>query len=58
MIHWLILHHIYIGPLFVQAHQIFQPHADSAPINYMPVIGSRTGGMSPGGIILYGQFRF
>jgi hypothetical protein len=58
ILHWLLVHHVYIGPLFVQAHQTFLPRADGAPINYAPVIGSRTGGMNVGGVILYGRFYF
>lgn len=58
MIHWLLLHHIFIGPLYSQAHQTFQPGANGPPVNFFPVIGSRTGGMRPDGIIIYGRFRF
>lgn len=56
---WLVLlHHLYVGPVFSQTGQTFQPGANGPPVNLAPVIGSRTGGMRPDGAFLYLRWRF
>ena len=58
MIHWLLLHHIFIGPLYSQAHQTMQPGANGPPVNTLPVMGSHSGGMIPDGVVISGRSRF
>ena len=58
LLHWLLLHHIYLGPIYSQAHQTFQAGANGPPVNYLPVMGSRSGGMIPDGVVISGKFWF
>ena len=58
LIHFLLLHHFYLGPVFSQAAQPMSPGADGPPVSYAPIIDSRSGAQIPDGVMVTWRMRF
>ena len=58
LIHWLLVHQIFIGPVFSQSHQPMSPGADGPPISYAPIVGSRSGATIPDGVVINWRMKW